>query len=119
MLKGIFIVFLFQLFGEFVQKFFLLTLPGPVLGLIFLLITLLLFKKQKYFSHIFDSKLMIVSENLISYLPLLFVPIGVGVVMHLSFLRESIFPLLIIIFFSTLLTILVTALIMGNLAKKK
>jgi len=37
MLNSIFTIFLFQLAGEFVQKFFELSIPGPVIGLILLL----------------------------------------------------------------------------------
>ena len=68
------------------------------------------------FSHILDFT--IDKETLTYYLPLLFVPVGVGVVMHLSYLKNNHFIILIIIFLSTLLTIGITALLMSKLSKK-
>ena len=35
MLNAIFIIFLFQLIGELIQKVLELNIPGPVIGLIF------------------------------------------------------------------------------------
>ena len=46
MLKSIFIIFLFQLIGESVQKYFEITIPGPVIGLILLLFTFILLKRS-------------------------------------------------------------------------
>ena len=40
MLKSIFIIFSYQLIGEVIQKIFELYIPGPVIGLILLLLTL-------------------------------------------------------------------------------
>ena len=47
MLKSIFIIFLFQLIGESIQKYFELTIPGPVIGLILLLMSFILLKNNK------------------------------------------------------------------------
>ena len=47
MLKSIFIIFLFQLIGESAQKYFELTVPGPVIGLILLLMSFILLKNSK------------------------------------------------------------------------
>ena len=118
MLKSIFIVFFFQLIGEFLQKLFTLTLPGPVIGMLFLLTSLLIFKKHKIFKNKIEKQLVYFSEVLTSYLPLLFVPVGVGVVMHLSYLKSNYLAILFIIFVSTLLTIGLTAFIMSKLSKK-
>ena len=46
MLNSIFLIFFFQLVGEFIQKFLELSIPGPVIGLFLLLIMLLLSKKK-------------------------------------------------------------------------
>jgi len=77
MLKSIFIIFLFQLIGESIQKYFELTIPGPVIGLILLLISLILTKSNK---NIFITKtkeeITTTSNFIIGYLSLLFVPIG-------------------------------------------
>ena len=46
MLKSIFIIFLFQLIGESAQKYFELTVPGPVIGLILLLMSFISLKNN-------------------------------------------------------------------------
>jgi holin-like protein len=118
MLNSIFIIFFFQLIGEFLQKLFTLALPGPVIGMLLLLSSMLLFKKKEIFKSKIEIPLVQLSEVLISYLPLLFVPVGVGVIMHLSYLKNNYLEILLIIFVSTLLTIAFTAFVMNKLSKK-
>jgi len=118
MLNSIFTIFLFQLFGEFLQKFFELNIPGPVIGLILLLSALLLIKKNNKIIEDFKANLVFSAENLLNYLPLLFIPVGVGVVMHLSLLEENLVPVLLVIIIGTLLTLALTAFLMEKLIKK-
>ena len=117
MLNSIFIILLFQLMGEFIQKFFEFSIPGPVIGLIFLLSVLLIIKKINKKHEAFDTNLVISAENLLSYLPLLFIPVGVGVVMHLSLLEENLVSVLLVIIFGTLLTLALTGYVMEKLLK--
>ena len=117
MLNSIFIILLFQLMGEFIQKFFEFSIPGPVIGLIFLLSILLIIKKINKKHEAFDTNLVISAENLLSYLPLLFIPVGVGVVMHLSLLEENLISVLLVIVFGTLLTLALTGYVMEKLLK--
>ena len=117
MLNSIFIILLFQLMGEFIQKFFEFSIPGPVIGLIFLLSVLLIIKKINKKHEAFDTNLVITAENLLSYLPLLFIPVGVGVVMHLSLLEENLVSVLLVIVFGTLLTLALTGYVMEKLLK--
>lgn len=113
MLKSIFIIFLFQLIGESVQKYFEFTIPGPVIGLILLLIGFILLKNSKnIFVDKTKNEIISTATHISNYLSLLFVPIGVGVVMHLSYLEKNYIEVLGVIFFSTILTIGFTALIM-------
>ena len=116
MLKSIFIIFLFQLIGESIQKYFEITIPGPVIGLILLLFTFILLKRS---SSIFIKKtqeeISSTSTYITSYLSLLFVPIGVGVVMHLSYLEKNYIEVLGVIFFSTIFTIGFTAVLMEKI----
>lgn len=116
MLKSIFIIFLYQLIGESVQKYFELTIPGPVIGLIFLLVSLILLRQTKS-AYIKKTKEEIshTSNYITSYLSLLFVPIGVGVVMHLTYLEQNYIPVLAVIFISTILTIGFTAVLMEKI----
>ena len=46
MLNSIFLIFLFQLLGELIQKILELSIPGPVIGLVLLLITLITIEMQ-------------------------------------------------------------------------
>ena len=117
MLNSIFIILLFQLMGEFIQKFFEFSIPGPVIGLIFLLSVLLIIKKINKKHEAFDTNLVISAENLLSYLPLLFIPVGVGVVMNLSLLEENLVSVLLVIVFGTLLTLALTGYVMEKLLK--
>jgi len=113
MLKSIFIIFLFQLIGESAQKYFELTVPGPVIGLILLLMSFILLKNNKnLFVNKVKNEISSTAIHISNYLSLLFVPIGVGVVMHLSYLEKNYIEVLGVIFFSTILTIGFTALVM-------
>ena len=113
MRKSIFIIFLFQLIGESIQKYFELTIPGPVIGLILLLMSFILLKNNKnLFVNKVKNEISSTAIHISNYLSLLFVPIGVGVVMHLSYLEKNYIEVLGVIFFSTILTIGFTALVM-------
>jgi len=117
MLNSIFIILLFQLIGEFIQKFFELSIPGPVIGLIFLLSVMLIIKKINKQDTGFETKLVNSAENLLTYLPLLFIPVGVGVVMHLSLLEENLVSVILIIIIGTLLTLALTGFVFERLLK--
>ena len=119
MLRSIFVIFFFQLLGEFLKKFFEMRIPGPVIGLILLLITLIFLKKFKKTAIVnLKADVINTSNYILSYLSLLFVPIGVGVVMHLSYLENNLFRVLIIVFISTILTIAGTAFLMEKINRK-
>ena len=119
MLRSIFVIFFFQLLGEFFKKFFEMRIPGPVIGLILLLVTLIFLKKFKKTALInLKADVINTSNYILSYLSLLFVPIGVGVVMHLSYLENNLFRVLIIVFISTILTIAGTAFLMEKVNRK-
>ena len=119
MLNSIFLILFFQLVGEFIQKFLEISIPGPVIGLLLLLTTLLLSKKSYYKIPVkFEINLINSAESLLNYLPLLFIPVGVGVVMHLSLLEDNLVPVLLVIIIGTLLTLAVTAFVMDRLLKE-
>ena len=119
MLNSIFVILFFQLVGDFIQKFLELSVPGPVIGLFLLLIILLMSKKNYYKIPInFQINLINSAENLLNYLPLLFIPVGVGVVMHLSLLEDNLVPVMLVIIIGTLLTLAVTAFVMDKLLKE-
>ena len=116
MLKGFFIILLFQLAGEVIQKFFSLVIPGPVIGLIFLLFILIFLRRVKV-KNILNVKKDVMSTGtaITSYLSLLFVPIGVGVVMHISYLEKNLYQVLGVVVIGTMLTVGLTAKLMEYL----
>ena len=118
MLKSVFVILFYQLIGELTQKFFELSIPGPVIGLLLLLFTLLLLKKVKFKVNILTKDLFNSAETLLDYLPLLFIPVGVGVVMHLSFLEDNLVSVLLVIILGTLLTLGITGFIMEKFLTK-
>jgi holin-like protein len=119
MLRAIFVIFFFQLLGEALKKFFEMLIPGPVIGLILLLITLIFLKRFKTtIVNKLRNDVLSTSNYILSYLSLLFVPIGVGVVMHLSYLENNLFKVLVIVFISTILTIGLTAFLMEKINKR-
>jgi holin-like protein len=121
MLKSLFIIFFFQLLGEAIQKFFEINIPGPVIGLILLLLSFIFFSKKLTQSKKMIKEISVTCNQIINYLSLLFVPIGVGVVMHINYLGDNLFKIFSIITIGTLATLVFTAIVMEkiiNLEKK-
>lgn len=118
MLGAIFTILIFQLAGEVIQKGFELPLPGPVLGLILLLFSLV-FTKKSINPNLVElrARLMTTSEKLLSYLSLLFVPIGVGVIMHLQLLEGQLLKIVFVIGLGTIMTMVFTAFIFAVFSK--
>ena len=121
MLRSLFIIFFYQLLGEAIQKIFEINIPGPVIGLILLLLSFIFFSKKLTQSKKIIKEISVTSNQIINYLSLLFVPIGVGVVMHIDYLGENLFKIFSIIIIGTLATLVFTAFVMEkiiNLEKK-
>ena len=112
MLRSLFIIFFYQLLGEAIQKFFEIIIPGPVIGLICLLLTFIFFSKKFTQSKKIIKEISAISHQIINYLSLLFVPIGVGVVMHINYLGDNLFTIFSIIIIGTLATLVFTAIVM-------
>ena len=119
MLQSIFFIFLFQLIGEVVQKLLQITIPGPVIGLVLLIVFLVLSERfnKKWLSEEFEENLVQTSESILRYLPLLFVPIGVGVVLHVSLLEGALIKVLVLLVVGTLTTLGFTAWVMQKVQR--
>lgn len=104
-LNGITILLAYQLVGEITSRLLQLSVPGPVIGMILLFLTLLL---RGSLEKTLDSA----TTALLSHLSLLFVPAGVGVVVHLDLIGDEWLPISIALVLSTLITLAATALIM-------
>tara|TARA_B110000967_G_scaffold71227_1_gene73709 strand:- start:139 stop:519 length:381 start_codon:yes stop_codon:yes gene_type:complete len=115
MLKSLFIIFFYQLLGEAIQKIFEINIPGPVIGLILLLLSFIIFSKKLTHSKKIIKEISVTSNQIINYLSLLFVPIGVGVVMHINYLGDNLFKIFSIIIIGTLATLVFTAFVMEKI----
>ena len=115
MLRSLFIIFFYQLLGEAIQKIFEINIPGPVVGLILLLLSFIIFSKKLTQSKKIIKEISVTSNRIINYLSLLFVPIGVGVVMHIDYLGENLFKIFSIIIIGTLATLVFTAFVMEKI----
>jgi len=115
MLKSLFIIFFFQLIGEAIQKFFEINIPGPVIGLVFFLLVFIFFIKNASPFRKIKKEISETSHQIIKYLSLLFVPIGVGVVMHINYLGDNLFKILAIIIIGTLSTLVFVAYVMEKI----
>ena len=115
MLRSLFIIFFFQLLGEAIQKFFEINIPGPVIGLILLLFVFIFFIKNASSFRKIKKEISETSHQIIKYLSLLFVPIGVGVVMHINYLGDNLFKILAIIIIGTLSTLVFVAYVMEKI----
>ena len=115
MLRSLFIIFFFQLLGEAIPKFFEINIPGPVIGLILLLLVFIFFIKNASPFRKIKKEISETSHQIINYLSLLFVPIGVGVVMHINYLGDNLFKILAIIIIGTLITLVFVAYVMEKI----
>lgn len=105
MLSGLIQILLFQGLGELASKLALPFLPGPVIGLVLLLIWLTI--KQEI-----NASLALVADGLSQYLGLLFVPAAVGVVLFLPQLKENALSILCALLGSVVLAIGASALVL-------
>ncbi len=111
MISGLVQILLFQSLGELVSKFALPTLPGPVIGLVMLIVWLVLRKG-------INAELAMVADGFSQYLGLLFVPAAVGVVLFFPQLQENALAIISALVGSVILTIATTAVVARFLSPK-
>ncbi len=110
MIRGFFILLLFQLVGEVLARGLSLPAPGPVIGLALLVAGLAVNRAWRPFDdeQLANSELGRAADGLLSTLSLFFVPAGVGVVQYLGLLRAQGVALATSLVVSTILTLVVT-----------
>jgi putative effector of murein hydrolase LrgA (UPF0299 family) len=110
MLRAFAILLVCQLAGEGITRALVLPLPGPVLGLVILVVLLFAVERRHLVSSatVDDTALGKVANGLLAVLGILFVPAGVGVIQNLALLREYGAALAAALVVSTLLTLSVT-----------
>lgn len=103
MIAGLLVLLGCQLAGEFLVRLLDLPVPGPVVGMVVLLIGLQVREPRP------GSGVERVADGLLRHLQLLFVPAGVGAVQYLPVIAASAVPLLAGLVVSWVAALLVTA----------
>ena len=110
MLGYITVIFACQLAGEVLVAALGLPIPGPVAGMLILLAGLLAHGSIPH-------ELGLVGDFILGNFSLLFVPAGVGVMLHAGLLGSEWLPITTALSVSTLLTMVGTALVMRRLSR--
>ncbi len=111
MLGAITLLLMFQLAGEAVALYFALPIPGPVIGMALLFAALALRGGP-------SDELRNTAQNLLQHLSLLFVPAGVGVMLHMQRMADEWLPILVAVVASTFAAIAVTALLLQLMTRR-
>lgn len=110
-LRGFAWLLLLQSAGELLARGLSLPFPGPVVGMVLLLLALNI--------EAVREPVAACADFLLSHLSLLFVPVGVGVVTHLGLVSEYGGRMAIVIVFSTWIGLAVTALVLRALMRRQ
>lgn len=105
---------LYQLIGEIVAHVLDLPVPGPVIGMALLLLTLTMRGQQ---ARPLSRSLQQTAHTLLQHLSLLFVPAGTGVMLYLDLIADEWLPISMALIISTLSAMAVTALVLKALLR--
>ena len=103
-LQGLALLLLMQSAGEALSHFLQLPVPGPVVGMVLLLLALRWAPVQQAIAP--------AAGFVLTHLSLLFVPVGVGVMTHLALLGTHGLRLVVVIVLPTWIGMAVTALVL-------
>ena len=106
-LRGLAFLLLLQSLGELLSRGLSLPFPGPVIGMLLLLLALRW--------PLVREPVAACADFLLSHLSLLFVPVGVGVMTHLSIVSQYGGRMLVVLVLSTLIGLAVTSLLLNRL----
>jgi len=110
-LRGFAWLLVLQSAGELLSHALRLPFPGPVVGLVLLLVALR-FEAVR-------TPVAACADFLLAHLSLLFVPVGVGVMTHLGLIGEYGLRMLAVIVLSTWIGLVVTALVLRALMRQQ
>lgn len=109
-INGLTILLLYQLMGEVTVRWLDLPVPGPVLAMIMLFISLVVKGST-------PSSLQSSANTILSHLSLLFIPAGVGIMVHFERLQNEWLPITIAVILSTVITLIFSAAVMLTMNK--
>lgn len=112
MIASLGLILLCQLAAEVVVRALALPLPGPVVGLLFLLLLLLARDRFGWLAigPLRDNGVENASKGMLAHLSLLFVPAGVGVIQQLDMIASHGIAIALVLAGSVLITLLATVL---------
>lgn len=110
MLNAFTIILCCQLAGEMLVLWTGLPVPGPVAGMAMLFVGLMI-------RGAIPDNIALVGDGLLGNLSLMFVPAGVGVMLHAPLMAKDWLAISISLVVSTLATIAVTSLVMRRLGR--
>ncbi|MDF3604960.1 CidA/LrgA family protein [Paracoccus sp. DMF-8] len=110
MIPALAIILCFQLIGETISRGLGLTLPGPVIGLVLLVLTGI--ARPRVIEYLRPAAL-----GLLGNLSLFFVPAGVGIIAHLGQFADNALGIGLALIVSTVLAIGVGALVFCQVAR--
>jgi holin-like protein len=111
MLEALATLLVFQTIGEVLSWALTLPVPGPVLGMALLLAALM--ARPRWLTVLRPTSL-----ELLRHLSLLFVPAGVGVMLHATRIAQEWLPIVVALVVSTALAIVVTAVVVAWSARR-
>jgi holin-like protein len=119
MLRAFAILLGCQLIGETLARALAVPMPGPVIGLVLLVMLLFAVERRHLVdsSTVDDTSLGKVSNGLLAVLGVLFVPAGVGVIQNLGVLGEYGAALAATLLVSTVLTLVVTVWVFAGVSR--
>jgi holin-like protein len=108
-----------QLVGETLARVLAVPMPGPVIGLVLLVMLLFAVERRHLVdsSTVDDTSLGKVSNGLLAVLGVLFVPAGVGVIQNLGVLGDYGAALAATLLVSTVLTLVVTVWVFAGVSR--
>ena len=115
MLAALTWLLLYQLTGEILVHVLDLPVPGPVIGMALLFLTLVI---RGYGERPIPRALQQTANTLLQHLSLLFVPAGTGVMLYLQLIMDEWLPISVALIISTIGGMTITALILRALTRK-
>ncbi|GGE54857.1 CidA/LrgA family protein [Streptosporangium jomthongense] len=109
-LNGVTLLLVYQLAGEIIVRLLGVPIPGPVLGMVMLFVTMMVRGRA-------PESVEQASTALLSHLSLLFVPAGVGMMTHFGRIADEWLPITLALLLSTVITMVATALIMQQTSR--
>ncbi|HUU73743.1 MAG TPA: CidA/LrgA family protein [Burkholderiales bacterium] len=103
MLNAIAVLLVCQLLGEISSQLLAIPVPGPVIGMVVLILILRTVPTAA-------DALSETSNGILRHLSLLFVPAGVGVMLHAATVKQQWLAIMVSVVLGTALTLAVTAL---------